>query len=202
MGKLLRTRIRGRSDGSGLKKGSGRTNRAIKVINPTNSTFLLVINICSQDGLGIIRVRSGNWGASLGSLLPLLSSAKEHSQTRPPGLRMWHVQSDTWTSQWCKICHTSLSQRVAFSHRPSTSRKLKDEPVKRDDTLVAPDRGCSRLSQKFSRIDITTRQLVLTSGASGVTEELSCSTQGGVYLRHAGLGRALAVRQHIRQGHF
>ena len=51
------------------------------------------------------------------------------------------------------------------------------------------------------RIDITTRPLVLTSGATGVTEELSCSTQGGVYPRHAGLGRALAVRQHIRQGH-
>ena len=53
----------------------------------------------------------------------------------------------------------------------------------------------------FFRIDITTRPLVLTSGASGVTGELSCSTQGGVYPRHAGLGRALAVRQHIRQGH-
>ena len=53
----------------------------------------------------------------------------------------------------------------------------------------------------FFRIDFTTRPLVLTSGASGVTGELSCSTQGGVYPRHAGLGRALAVRQHIRQGH-
>ena len=31
--------------------------------------------------------------------------------------------------------------------------------------------------------------------------ELSCSTQGGVYPRHAGLGRALAVRRHMRQGH-
>ena len=53
----------------------------------------------------------------------------------------------------------------------------------------------------FFRMDITTRPLVLTSGASGVTGELSCSTQGSVYPRHAGLGRALAVRQHIRQGH-
>ena len=79
--------------------------------------------------------------------------------------------------------------------------ETKEEPVKRDDTLVAPIRGCSRLAQRFFRINITTRLLVLTSGVSGVTGELSCSTQGGVYLRHAGLGRALAVRQHIRQGH-
>ena len=79
--------------------------------------------------------------------------------------------------------------------------EAKEEPVNRDDTLVAPVRGCYRSASRFFRIDITTRPLVLTSGASGVTGELSCSTQGGVYLRHAGLGRALAVRHHIRQGH-
>ena len=161
------------------------------------------MSVLSQDGFWITRARSGNWGAALGSLLPLLSSAKEHSQTGPPGPRMWHVQSDTWTSQWCTLYHTSLLQRAAFllGLPQLHHHEAKEEPVKRDDTLVAPVRGCSRLAQRFFRIDITTRPLVLTSGASGVTGELSCSTQGGVYPRHAGLGRALAVRQHIRQGH-
>ena len=56
--------------------------------------------------------------------------------------------------------------------------ETKEEPVKRDDTLVAPVRSCSWLAQRFFRIDITTRPLVLTRGASGVTEELLCSTQG------------------------
>ena len=56
--------------------------------------------------------------------------------------------------------------------------ETKEEPVKRGDTLVAPVRGCSRLAQRVFRIDITTRPLVLTSGASGVTEELSCLTRG------------------------
>ena len=159
--------------------------------------------ILSQDGLGITRAGSGNWGASLGSLHPLLISAKEHSQTGPPGPRMWHVQSDTWTSQWCTFYHTSLLQRAAFllGLPQLHCHEAKEEPDKRNDTLVAPIRGCSQLAQRFFRIDITTRLLVLTSGVSGVTGELSCSTQGGVYPRHAGLGRALAVRQHIRQGH-
>ena len=161
------------------------------------------MSILSQDGFWITGARSGTWGAALGSLLPLLSSAKEHSQTGPPGPRMWHVQSDTWTSQWCTLYHTSLLQRAAFllGLPQLHHHEAKEEPVKRDDTLVAPVRGCSRSAWRGFRIHITTRPLVLTSGASGVTGELSCSTQGGVYPRHAGLGRALAVRQHIRQGH-
>ena len=85
-----------------------------------HSSLSVLIAILSQDGFGITKVRSGNLGASLGSLFPLISSAKKHSQTGPPGPRMWHVQSDTWTSQWCKVCHTSLSQRAAVPHRPST----------------------------------------------------------------------------------
>ena len=159
--------------------------------------------ILSQDGLGITRARSGNWGASLGSLLPLLSSAKEHSQTGPPGPRMWHVQSDTWTSQWCTFYHTSLLQRAAFLRGLPLLHYHEAKRGARQDTTrllhwFGADPG--RLRGVF-RIDINTRLLVLTSGASGVTGELSCSTQGGVYPRHAGLGRALAVRQHIRQGH-
>ena len=160
--------------------------------------------ILAQDGLGIKRARSGNWGAPLGSLLLLLGSAKEHSQTGPPGPRMWHVQYDTWTSQWYTSYHTSLLQKraVVLLGLPRLHcHEAKQEPVNRDDTLVAPVRGCSWSAPRFFRIDITTRPLVLTSGASGVTGELSCSTQGDVYTRHAGLGLALAVRQHIRQGH-
>jgi len=38
-----------------------------------------IVQIITQDGFGITRARSGNWDASLGPLLPLLSSAKEHS---------------------------------------------------------------------------------------------------------------------------
>ena len=92
-------------------------------------------------------MRSGYLGASIESLLPLLSSAKEHSKTGPPGPLEWYVQSDTWTSQCCTFYHTSLSQRAAFPPRPSTfsSSRNKEEPVKRDDTRVAPVRGCSRL---------------------------------------------------------
>ena len=152
--------------------------------------------ILAQDGLGITRARSGNWGASLGSLLPLLSSAKEHSQTGPPGPRMWHVQSDTWTSQWCTVYHTSSSAFHSF-----IITKLNRSPSIETTRLWHRFGAAPGRLRGFFRIDITTRPLVLTSGASGVTGELSCSTQGGVYLRHAGLGRALAVRQHIRQGH-
>ena len=114
--------------------------------------------ILSQDGFWITRARSGNWGAALGSLLPLLSSAKEHSQTGPPGPRMWHVQSDTWTSQWCTLYHTSLLQRAAFllGLPQLHHHEAKEEPVKRDDTLVAPIRGCPWLAQRVYRIDITT----------------------------------------------
>ena len=163
--------------------------------------------ILAQDGLGIKRARSGNWGASLGSLLPLLSSAKEHSQTGPPGPgpRMWHVQSDTWTSQWCTYYHTSLLQkRAAFPPQAFHSfivTKLKRSPSIETTRLWHQFGAAPGRLRGFFRVDITTRPLVLTSGASGVTGELSCSTQGVVYPRHAGLGRALAVRQHIRQGH-
>jgi hypothetical protein len=95
---------------------------------------------------GITRAMSGNWGASLGCLLPLLSSAKGHPQTGPPGPRMWQVQSDTWTSQWCTFYLTSLLQRAAFlTGLPQLHyHEAEEEPVKRDDTLVAPVRGCSR----------------------------------------------------------
>ena len=34
--------------------------------------------------------------------------------------------------------------------------ETKQEPVKRDDTLVAPIQGCSRWAQRFFRIDTTT----------------------------------------------
>ena len=43
-----------------------------------HSSLSAVMVILSQDGLGITRAMSGNRGASLGSLVPLLSSAKEY----------------------------------------------------------------------------------------------------------------------------
>ena len=47
---------------------------------------------------------------------------------------MWHVQSDTWTSQWCTFYHTSLLQRAAFPQLSSQAfhsfiiTKLKRSP--------------------------------------------------------------------------
>ena len=129
----------------GIRKFSTRDYNN-KTRRLAHSSWSAVMVILSQNGFGITRARSGNWDASLGSLLPLLSSAKEHSQTGPPGPRMWHVQSDTWTSQWCTFYHTSLLQRAAFlTGLPQLHyHEAKEEPVKRDDTLVAPIRGCSR----------------------------------------------------------
>ena len=95
--------------------------------------------ILAQDGHRIKRARSGNWGAPLGSLLLLLSSAKEHSQTR-----LWHVQYDTWTSQWYTSYHTSLLQKRAVSllGLPRLHcHEAKQEPVNRDDALDGTSSG-------------------------------------------------------------